>query len=102
MIIYNVTINIDDSVRDEWLKWMKEVHIPDVMRTGLFLENRMLKILTDETETGGTNYSVQYTCRNMDDFNTYEKTFAPALRKAHAEKYSDRFVSFRTLLELVD
>ncbi|NCF42859.1 MAG: DUF4286 family protein, partial [Bacteroidetes bacterium] len=23
MIIYNVTINIEDSVHSEWLKWMK-------------------------------------------------------------------------------
>jgi len=40
MIIYSVTVNIDDSVHDEWVTWMKEVHIPDVMATGYFLENR--------------------------------------------------------------
>ncbi|MGQ3086877.1 DUF4286 family protein, partial [Flavobacterium sp.] len=30
MIIYNVTINIDDSVHDKWLTWMMEKHIPEV------------------------------------------------------------------------
>ena len=101
MIIYNVTVNIDHSVHDEWLQWMKEVHIPDVMGTGIFLENRMLKVLGDE-ESGGHTYSVQYTCRSMDDFSRYEKVFAPGLRNQHAEKYKDKFVSFRTLLETVD
>jgi hypothetical protein len=101
MIIYNVTVNIDHSVHDEWLKWMKEIHIPDVMRTGLFTENRMLKVLADE-DSGGVTYSIQYTCNSMDDFNTYEKNFARVLRDEHNQKYKDRFVAFRTLLQVVD
>jgi hypothetical protein len=33
MIVYNVTVNIDGAVEQEWLKWMKEVHIPEVLAT---------------------------------------------------------------------
>src|SRR6185295_19690727 len=101
MIIYNVTVNIDNSVHNEWLEWMKQTHIPDVMRTGMFTENRLLRILGDE-DSGGVTYSVQYTCRTMDDFHQYEKVFAPALRAEHNEKYKDKFVAFRTLLEVVE
>jgi hypothetical protein len=100
MIIYNVTVNIDHAVHNEWLKWMREIHIPEVMQTNLFTESRMLKVLGDE-DSGGVTYSVQYTCRSMDDFKNYEKNFAPALREQHNLKYKDRFVSFRTLLEVV-
>ena len=105
MIIYNVTVNIESSVHDEWIRWMKEVHIPDVMKSGLFLENRMLKVLGDDPDqigTGGATYAIQYTCRNIADFRKYETEFAPGLRKEHQEKFKDQFVSFRTLLELVD
>ena len=28
MIIYNVTIRIDLSVHDLWIRWMKEEHMP--------------------------------------------------------------------------
>jgi hypothetical protein len=101
MIIYNVTINIDHSVHHEWLNWMKEVHIPEVMRTGLFVENRMLKVLGDE-DSGGVTYSVQYTCRSMDDYKKYEEEYAPALRAKNNARYQDKFVAFRTLLETVD
>ena len=72
MIIYNVTINIDNSVQDEWLRWMKDKHIPDVLKTGLFTRNTILKVLGDE-DSGGHTYSIQYTCASMDDFNRYEK-----------------------------
>jgi hypothetical protein len=100
MIVYNVTVNIDESVHDEWLRWMREVHIPDVMNTGMFLENRILKILGDE-ESGGSTYSIQYTCKSMNEFRQYEEVFAPALRAEVDEKYKDKFVAFRTLLEVV-
>ncbi len=39
MIIYNVTVKIDNDVVAEWLNWMQTVHIPDVMQTGYFTEN---------------------------------------------------------------
>jgi Domain of unknown function (DUF4286) len=100
MIIYNVTININHDAHDEWLKWMKEVHIPDVMKTGMFIENKILRLLGDE-DSGGTTYAIQYTCATMEDYDRYRTAFAPALQKATTEKFKDKFVAFRTLLETV-
>ena len=99
MIIYNVTVNIDEAVHQEWLKWMKEKHIPDVMNTGCFLENKICRLLNVEDE--GSTYSIQYTCNSMDDYEEYQQNHAPGLQKEHAEKYKDKFVAFRTLLEVV-
>ena len=65
MIIYNVTVNIEDDVHDEWLAWMKQNHIPDVLATGKFTDARICKLLVDEQQ--GTTYTVQYTCDSMDD-----------------------------------
>ena len=100
MIIYNVTVNIDNSVNDEWLEWMKKIHIPDVMKTGLFAENKICRVLGDE-ESGGKTYAIQYFCKTMNDFKKYEKEFAQSLRAKHSEKYKDKFTAFRTLLEIV-
>lgn len=100
MIIYNVTININHDAHDEWLAWMRETHIPDVMKTGLFSESRMLRLIGDE-ESGGITYAIQYTCASMQDYETYREKFAPALQRATLEKFKDKFVAFRTLLETV-
>jgi hypothetical protein len=99
MIIYNVTVNIENDVREEWLQWMKSKHIPDVMATGYFLENKVCKVLVDEEQ--GTTYSIQYTCANMDDLKEYQTNHAPRLQKEVADKYANKFVAFRTLLEVV-
>ncbi len=100
MIIYNVTININHDVHDHWLEWMQAVHIPEVMATGMFLENKMLRLLGDE-DSGGTTYAIQYSCADMDQYLKYKADFAPALQQEVNEKFKDKFVAFRTLLETV-
>lgn len=99
MIIYNVTISIDHEVQEEWLQWMKEVHIPDVMNTGLFIDSRILRVLNVD-DTGAT-FSIQYMLHSMEDYEKYASDFAPSLQAAHTQRYKDKFVAFRTLLEVV-
>ena len=101
MILYNVTINVEDSVHQEWLSWMKEIHIPEVMKTARFTSSRIFRVLGDE-DSGGKTYSVQYSCNSMNEFLEYERNHAQALRAEHTAKFKDKVVSFRTLLESVD
>jgi len=101
MIIYNVTVNVEEEIHADWIVWMKEVHIPAVMNTGVFIENKICKVLsTTEDETGHT-YAVQYTCLSMEDLENYQQNHAPRLQKEHLDRYQGKFVAFRTLLEVV-
>ena len=97
-IIYNVTVNIDDNHHEDWLVWMKTVHIPDVLNTGMFIEARLSKILAEEE--GGKSYSVQYLCENMETLEKYQAEHAPKLQEEHTKRYGGKFVAFRTLLRL--
>lgn len=99
MIIYNVTVKIENGVHDEWLNWMKTVHVPEVMATGFFEDNRIAKVLVDEDD--GHTYSIQYRVSTMEKLETYQNTEAPRLQKAHSKKYEGKFVAFRTLLKEV-
>ena len=100
MIIYNVTININHDVHDEWLKWMQEIHIPQVLKTGIFSEGKMLRLIGDE-DSGGTTYAIQYSCASMKEYEKYRDEFAPALQQETAKLFKDKFVAFRTLLETI-
>jgi hypothetical protein len=101
MILYNVTVSIENTVAADWLKWMKEVHIPEVMATTYFVKNQVARVMEDE-EHGGTTYAIQYYARNMEDLMEYQRNHAPALQAKHSERYKDRFVAFRTVLEIID
>jgi hypothetical protein len=100
MYIYSVTVNIAAHLADDWLKWMKEKHIPDVIKTGCFIDNRILKLLYVEDE--GQTYSVQYHFLELADIEKYQKEFAPALQAEHKARYGDNYSAFRALLEVVE
>lgn len=101
MLLYNVTVNIEKDTEEEWVIWMKEVHIPDVLATGMFIENKFYKILHD-SEDGSVNYSVQYFTDHMDRILDYQKRFAPKLQQDTKDRFGEKFVVFRTLLETVE
>lgn len=100
MIIYNVTINIDDSVHDQWLAWMMEKHIPEMMETGKFFKAKIVKVLVVE-EMGGTTYSIQYFTENKDTLEAYYKEDAPRMREEGQRLFGDKMLAFRTELELL-
>ncbi|MEM9917239.1 MAG: DUF4286 family protein [Bacteroidota bacterium] len=100
MILYNVTAKIDKEIEAEWLEWMKGKHIPDVMATGFFESYRMYRLLHDDPD--GVTYAVQYFCESMKKLQTYASKHAPPLQAAYKERYKDRYVIIRTLMESVD
>lgn len=99
MLLYNVTFIIEDSSAEIWLQWMQEVHIPEVLATGLFVSNRLLKVIDSPNE--GVTYCSQYVAQSMDDYNTYQDQFAPALQEDLNTRFKDKFVAFRTLMEYI-
>ena len=100
MIIYNVTINIHESVHDQWMKWMQEKHINEVLATGKFSTARMVKVLIEE-EMGGTTYSIQYTTENKEKLNRYFQEDAPQLRQEGLALFGDKMLAFRTELQVI-
>ena len=101
MIIYNVTVNIEDEIHHDWLTWMKEVHIPDVMNTGCFVEHKICKVLSRQEDEVGHTYAIQYTCETENHLTQYQEVFAPKLQKEHLNRYEGKFVAFRTILKIV-
>jgi len=100
MYIYNVTTNIEESVHNEWVKWMQETHIPDVLATGKFLSAKMSRVLVEE-DMGGITYSVQFTAVDQKTLKKYYEEDAPRLRKDAHKLFTGKFVSFRTEMEII-
>jgi len=100
MYIYNVTTNIEESAHDQWLAWMKETHIPDVLATGKFLNAKMSRVLVEE-EMGGLTYSVQFTTIDKATLEKYYTEDADRLRQDAAKLFAGKFVSFRTEMKIV-
>jgi hypothetical protein len=100
MIIYNVTLNVDDSIHHQWLEWMQNEHIPEVLSTGLFTGYRLCRLL--DVQDDGTTYTAQYSCRSLDEYNEYKAKHAPRLQQESLKKFGDKATAFRTLMEVVE
>ena len=100
MIIYNVTVNIDDSIHQEWLNWIK-VHIPQVLATGKFVDAKLTKVLVEE-EMGGVTYSIQYRAKSREALDSYYTHDAERLRGDGLKRFADKMLAFRTELEILD
>ena len=97
-VVYNVTIIIDHSVHDEWVDWMKNEHIPEVMATGKFTSWKMLRIIEDHNPDGMT-YAIQYHAPDMETYAAYQQECASALQQKTQNLFGGKFAAFRTLLE---
>ena len=65
MIIYSVTISLSPEIEEDWKNWMISKHIPDVMKTDMFVDKKMTKVI-DGHEEGAINYNIQYTCQSLE------------------------------------
>ncbi len=99
MYIYNVTTNIQEDIHDQWLEWMKNEHIPDMLNTRKFTRAIMSRIMVKE-EMGGITYSVQYTAENREMLQKYYEENAGELR-SKSTAFEGKFVSFRTEMQIV-
>ncbi|PXX30711.1 DUF4286 family protein [Arenibacter sp. ARW7G5Y1] len=100
MYIYNVTMNIEESIQEQWLSWMKEVHIPEMLKSGKFSKALMTKVLVEE-EMGGITYSIQYTTDSKETLQKYYDQDAERMRKKVMELFAGKFVAFRTELAII-
>lgn len=99
MIVYCVQLSIDLECEADWLQWMCETHIPDVMKTGLFERYECLKQLEGPSTSAGV-YQIRYYCASPDLLQHYQQTFAPGLQAEHSQRYAGRFSASRMVLEV--
>ena len=89
MILYNITFNLSPDIEEDFLSWMKETHIPEVLSTGNFTSHVFYR-LVHHSEDGSVNYCIQYFTDTMAQMLDYEKTHAPGLRAKTQARYQDK------------
>ncbi len=91
---------MDHSIVEDWVLWEKEIHIPEIMGTGLFRDYKFYQLLEHDDE-GGQNFVIQFFADSRDDCDTFLVEFASQLQKQNLAKWGDKTGSFQTLLQNV-
>lgn len=98
MINYEVTLYVDERLGDRWEAWMRETHIPKVMKTNCFRDHRFARS-PDRTESGQRIYLVIYEVDDRQTFDWYEKNYAEELRGEMHEEFPTGITAERRLVE---
>ncbi|MBX2931557.1 MAG: DUF4286 family protein [Chitinophagaceae bacterium] len=101
MFIYNVTIKIEPSIQEAWIAWMQNIHIPEVIATKCFTHYQFVQLL-EVDETDGITYAVQYYAESKANYNRYIEHYAPQLREAGFKAWGNKFIAFRSLMQVVN
>jgi hypothetical protein len=100
MIIYNVTVKVEEQIADNWLQWLLNDHIPQIMQTNCFVDCKVVRLLeVDDSE--GPTYAVQYYAHSKADYNRYIELYAPTMRQLSFEKWGEHVIAFRSVMEVV-
>jgi hypothetical protein len=100
MIVYNITMKVDHSIIDEWIAWQQQEHIPEVMATTFFDDHKMYHLL-EHDDHESTTFTIQYFTTSIERYNDYIKKFATLLRDKSFAKWGNKFIAFRSVMELV-
>lgn len=100
MFIYNVTVKVDWSIHDAWVQWMLNEHMPEMIKTGCFTDAKLLRLLEIDEKDGPT-YAAQYFADSKSDYNRYIESHSTRVRQKYFDTWGDRFVAFRSLMQIV-
>ena len=101
MIIYNITTKVDRRIGTGWLEWMKSEHIPAIIATGCFSHCTLLHLIEADDAEGYT-YAAQFHTSDISGYERYVDEYAAHYSKIAIEKWGEKFISFRTVMRVVN
>lgn len=101
MIIYSVSVTIEKSIEAEWLDWMKEIHIPQVIDTGFFIDWNIHKVIIPEDYINEVTFRIDYTLKSIKHYEDYINSSASKLQKEHSVKFEGKFKASRAVYSIL-
>lgn len=100
MVIYNITYSVAKNINEQWLNWMKETHIREIIETGLYVKYQMVKLLdTDEDES--TTYAIQFYAQTKGKHLEYIREHEVSFKLKSSRQWGNEVLGFGTLMEIV-
>jgi phage shock protein A len=100
MYLYSVTIHIQKAAEQEWLEFMQQKHIADVLDKGYFTKASMRKVMNG-TDENSVVYNIEYSADSIEHYEAYAQLAAPALQKDVSDRFAGKFTAQRAFYQIV-
>ena len=97
MLIYEVNIEIEPEIYDEYKKWIGP-HAKEVASHKGFQKVELFETMS---ETGKVVFVTHYWVDTKENLDFYLKEYAPALKAEAADKFEDKINGIRRVLNLI-
>jgi len=98
MFIYTVTVTIKKDIEEEWVSWMNDVHLDQVMAAGYFSYRKLYKILIPSQTGDEVSFVVHYFTESLELYEEYAKKEASRLQAEHTKKFPGKFKAARSVM----
>jgi hypothetical protein len=96
-----MTVKVDPAIEKAWLQWLQQEHLPDIMASQQFTHWKMFRLL-EQDDTEGMTFVIQCFASSRENYDRYVQQHDPMLQRKAFNKWGERFIAFRTVMQVVD
>ena len=100
MLIYNTTYHVDIAEEDNFLIWVKEVFIPEVIQQEVLQNPRICKILS-HSQPDQVNYALQWEVESAALLHKWHLEYGDYAKKEVTKIFKVKVLSFDTLMKVI-
>ncbi|MGH8274957.1 MAG: DUF4286 family protein [Terriglobia bacterium] len=99
-IIYEVTLNIDKEIADEYDAWLSE-HVTEMLALPGFVNAEAFTIENNEKSPEKISRVVHYRLENREAFDAYLRNHAERMRNEGHARFGNRVTASRRILKSI-
>ncbi|MDO4691415.1 MAG: DUF4286 family protein [Porphyromonadaceae bacterium] len=99
-IIYNTTFVIEEKIKDDFLRFIKEIYIPGVLAHGILSDARLMRVVSTPTEDPTLSYALQFVAPNQRTLSTYLEEQGRIYPEKLVRLFGQSVMGFSTFMEL--
>lgn len=97
---YNITTLVPEEIEEEWVKWIVEIHLKEILDTGLILQHYLYK-LRDKNVQEGVTYTLQIFFKHLQDYEKFKTLYEQKLLEKRKENWGNACLSFISSMEVI-
>lgn len=100
MLIYNTSYHFEETLEQNFIIWLKEVHVPAVLEEGTLKNPRICKILSHQQD-GDVSYTLQWEVENSTVLHRWHIKQGDFAVNEIKKIFDDKVMFFETLMRVI-
>jgi len=101
MVLLNTTFYVHVSVKDDFIRWMREKYVPAAMASGVFADP-VFSLVEHKVEPDALTYAVQLKARDVAAARDWHDSGAGCgMRNAIMKQYGQKVLFFTSFMDIL-